>query len=165
MLDTTQHSWRWWGSETAQDRQITERGCGAWETELEPGKGSTVASFIPMRDIMDTPSAPQPGSPRQHLKLWTLAGIQIHSCLVLKPSLFLVHRRPSEGTSALGLGETVQGPPEEINCLQSSVKEQTKMRNPASSPQTGYHSELEEYTKRCWKHGCSDKSHLTKHQL
>lgn len=49
--------------------------------------------------------APHPGSPGQHLKLWMLAGIQIHSCLLLKPVLFLVYRWSSEGTSALGLGE------------------------------------------------------------
>lgn len=79
------------------NRQVTERGCSNWGSELEPGKGSTVASFIPrhgasVRHIMDASSAPQPGSPRQHLKLWLLAGIQIPSCLVLKPGLFLVHR-------------------------------------------------------------------------
>lgn len=48
-----QHSWGWGGAETAQDELTHEslredavygRGCGVWETELEPGKGITAAS-------------------------------------------------------------------------------------------------------------------------
>lgn len=45
-------------------------------------------------------------SPRWHLtELCALAGVQIHSCLALRPILFFLYRWSSAGASLLGLGE------------------------------------------------------------